>query len=133
MICVSYCPLSSKNWFSSVMTWKREKNSQKPPYLTNQACPPPGLLCPLHHGTGTPDLPHTGRSISGASCPELGTTEEKRSTALNTGQVRRLLAHTATFLSEFLVIYGYAVLRVSDTHLPLFKSQVSNVSENHGL
>lgn len=88
------------------------------PSLTNQACPPPGCSVLFTTGQARRDLP-TGRSPSGASCPELGTHRRKEKPCFKHRTGQKTTAHTAIFFSEFLVLY--AVLTVSDTHLPLLR------------
>ena len=99
---------------------RRKRITGNLPYFTKQACPPPGCSVLLTTDQAHRDLP-TGCSTSGASCPELGTHRRKEKHCFKHRTGQKTIAHTATFFSEFLVLYGYAVLRVSDTHLPLLR------------
>ena len=112
VIWISYCPLSSELVFQchDLEEWKELLETSPTP--TNQACPPPGLFCPLYHRIGTPWPPNLEECLWGI-LPGIGDPEKKsfkhkdRSEdyrALNTRTGQRTTGHTATFFSnEFLV------------------------------
>lgn len=118
VIWISYCPLSSELVFQchDLEEWKELLETSPTP--TNQACPPPGLLCPLYHRIGTRWPPHLEERLWGI-LPGIGDPEKKRFKHKDRSEDYRAYCHFLfQWVSCFLVC---TVLRLLDTHPPLFR------------
>lgn len=130
VICVSYCPLSSELVFQCHdLEAGKELPETSPPSQTRHVLRRVALSSSPQdrHAVISPQ----GAALLGHPARNWGPTEEKRSPALNTGQVRRL---ERILLLSFLSFLFYMQSLRFLTHIFLSsESQVSNVSEDHGL